>query len=195
MKLHNEIIVRHQRPRRRGISLIEVIACTALVTIMLVPIAAVIRASRQSISVAQGNASSHAEVRSGLAWLTQSIREGTVHGYDSRYKAMKLELQNGHVVEVTLRNSQLQMIDGALETVVIDNVKDVAFKPISATSGNTIGIGISIDAYDAKTGSVIDVWTMVAQPPQFQTIDSDTSSDSSASGDSGTSGPSRRPRR
>ena len=91
--------------KRLGVSLIEVIACTALVAIMIVPIAGVIRASGQAIAQSDLDTSTEAKMRRGLCWLSDSIRDGQLLGVGSN--EMKLTLNSGLDVKIMIGGGQI----------------------------------------------------------------------------------------
>lgn len=156
----------HASRRRRGIGLIEVIACTALVAILIAPIALVIRASSQSIAQSAGSTSIEAELRRSLRWITKVIRESDVT--DVTNKVLELDLPNGNQGSVTEQNDSLILDDGDNEIVVMTDIKDVRFSEIR-TNGNPktrIGVEIRLRATDPATGEVIAVTTVVSIPTQ-----------------------------
>ncbi len=159
--------VRIQRARRRrGIGLIEVIACTALVAVLITPIALVIRASGQSIAQSAGSRSVEADLRRGLRWITDVIRESDV--IDIRNRELELDLPNGNGGLVSEINNSLVLDDGNDEIAVMSDIKDVRFTEIR-TKGQVktrIGIEIRLRATDPVTGAVVSVTSVLSIPPQ-----------------------------
>jgi hypothetical protein len=151
---------------RAGIGLIEVIACTALVAVMIIPIAAVIRASGQSIAQADGSTSVEAELRRGLRWLGETIRDGDV--IRVRTRQLQIRLSSGNVATIRVRRGTLILDDGASQVVLAENVRDIRFidRTQLAPPRTRIGVSISLRARDGATGTWVSVDSTVAIPPQ-----------------------------
>ncbi len=151
---------------RRGLGLIEVIVCTAMVAVMIVPIAAVIRASGQSIAQSNGNNSTAATLRSGLRWLGDNIREGAVISVQTN--RLQLRLPSGDVATVQVRNGVLELDDGRTRTTLAENVRDIRFAELNQTAppSTRIGLAISLRARDTATQAWVTVNSTIAIPPQ-----------------------------
>jgi hypothetical protein len=151
---------------RRGIGLIEVIVCTALVAVMIIPIAGVIRSSGQSIARADGSTSTEAELRRGLRWLGDQIRESDVMVV--RARRMQIRLSTGNVALVRVVGGTLLLEDGGTQTILAENVRDVRFTEMrQATPPNTrVGVSMALRARDPVTRAWVTVNSTVAIPPQ-----------------------------
>ncbi|TWU34931.1 hypothetical protein [Novipirellula artificiosorum] len=162
------------RRLRYGISLLEVIACTALLAVMIVPIAGVIRASARSIADVEGTGdhSAQSELRGALNWLTLAVRDGVVLGIDRNGRSMKLQLRSGDVVEVTRYDDQLLMIENGAKTVLAEDVSDFALKTIEnpAEPGQAIGIQVVLQSVDAVSRDRVSLTATIAQPTQFSSV-------------------------
>lgn len=155
-----------QRQHRRGISLIEVIACTALVAIMIVPIAGVIRASTQSIASAEGDTSTHGKLRVGLRWLQDTIRESDVLAVGGRQ--LGLRLSDGRIVTIRVQAGNLVLIDGVNQTILVEAVRDIRFTSLRRITPprNRVGISMTLRARDLVTLQWVSVTATTAETPQ-----------------------------
>jgi len=151
---------------RRGIGLLEVIVCTGLVAIMIIPIASVIRASAQSIARADGSTSTEAELRTALRWLGDVIRDGDV--ITVRPQKLEIRLSSGDVATVQVRRRTLELDDGRTQMALAKNVRDIRFAELTqvAAPQTRIGISMSVRARDPGTGGWVTVNSSVAIPPQ-----------------------------
>jgi hypothetical protein len=153
------------KPHRRGIGLMEVIVCTALVAVMIVPIAGVIRASGQSIARSEGSASTEAELRRGLRWLGDTIRDSDV--LVVRSNQLRLRLSSGDVATIRVRRGTLELDDGSIQTALAENVRDIRFSELNRTTPSTrIGVSMVLRARDPVTRLWVTVDSTVAIPPQ-----------------------------
>jgi hypothetical protein len=158
---------KHRLRFRRGISLIEVIACTALVAIMMVPIAGVIRASAQSIAQSNGNASGEANLRTALRWVSQTVRDSNIVSIqDTR---LVLRLPDASVGTLEVRRGELVLASGNDQTVLIENVRDIRFTALrdSSPSATRTGLDISLRTADANGNGSVTMNSIIAEPPQI----------------------------
>lgn len=153
---------------RSGVSILEVIACTALVAVMMIPISGVIRASGQAISQSDLDSSTEARMRGGLRWFADAIRDGSVLGLGNT--EMKLTLASGKDVKFTIIDGDLVMTDGTDVVVVAEDVQAIQFAPIhqSTPPNALIGINMTLTAADPVSGKVVAIQSMVAIPGQGQ---------------------------
>ena len=156
---------RHLNPRA-AVSLIEVIACMAIVGVMIVPIAGVIRASGQSIHAASGNHSVQASLRTGLRWVAQTIRDGQVLAVQNR--RLTLKLADGRTARIEVRGNELLMLSGRDQVVLAEGVRDVEFRSLVTGSRPParVGVSITLRARD-NSGSLTSVAATVAYRPQI----------------------------
>lgn len=150
---------------RKGISLLEVIACTAIIAVMIVPIAGVIRASGRAIGRASQPTSTDS-VRDALRWTRDAVRSGQVLDIQSR--SLTLILASGQKVEIISRSGQLLMSDGRAQTVLMENVDGVEFSPIRiAGATSPTGVSIVLATRDSETGNTVKMEAVVslAAPP------------------------------
>ncbi len=129
---------------RRGISLIEVIAATAIIAVMIVPIAGVMRASSQSIAAAEGDASDEASMRTALRWLSTTVRDSDVLRVRSR--RLVLRLSDGNTASIQVRRRNLVMRIGTDETILCQGVRDVQFQAINRVTPPVSRTGIRVTA-------------------------------------------------
>ncbi len=161
----------HRHPRttaRIGVSILEVIACTALVAVMVIPISGVIRASGQAISQSDLDSSTQARMRDGLRWFADAIRDGSVLGVGKT--EMKLTLASGKDVKFTIIDGDLVMTDGTDVVVVAEDVKAIQFDPINQSSppNALVGINMTLAAADPDSGQRVSIQSTVAIPVQGQ---------------------------
>ena len=151
---------------RFGIGLIEVIICTALVTVMIIPIAAVIRSSGQSIARANGSTSTEADLRRGLRWLATAVRSSRI--VRVRNQQLQLQLPSGNVATVRVRRGSLMVEDGGNQTILVENVRDIRFTESTRPTppNSRVGISMTLRARDTATGNWVTIDSTVAIPPQ-----------------------------
>ncbi len=150
------------RRRRRAISLIEVIACTAIVAVMIVPIASVIRASGHAISRST-QMDQEAKLRSSVRWIKDTIHTGNVIDVGSRH--LTLVTASGLKSELRLDSGRLVFSDGDTKTVVLENVSRFACDPIMrhANPARMIGVEIRIEGKNPQTGAAYDFECVIAR--------------------------------
>ncbi len=155
------------RIKRQGISLLEVIACTALVAVMIVPIAGVIRASGQSIQQADGAVSTEAKLRRGLHWICDSVRDANLVAVQAR--RLTLQPSGGGQLTIEVQAGSLVMSDGTDVTTIVSDVRDISFTQInqSVPPNNLAGVTMSLRARDPVTRQFVTVNGTVAIPTQF----------------------------
>lgn len=151
--------------RRRGFSLIEVIVCTGIVAVMVVPIAGVIRASGQSIAQADGSVSVEANLRTGLRWVSQAIRDGDI--VSVRGRRLTIRMPDNSLADIEMRRGNLVLVSGADVTVLTEGIRDVRFLAVNRVSPpvSRTGIVITLQSRDAS-GGLITIDTTIAHRPQ-----------------------------
>ncbi|MEM8666621.1 MAG: hypothetical protein AAGG48_03850 [Planctomycetota bacterium] len=151
---------------RRGIGLLEVIACTGLVALMIVPLAGVIRASGQSIADANGDGSQSTQMRQGLRYLTKTIRDGEISLF--RQNRISVRMPDGTTAAFRVRGQKLEMRQSGETTVVVENVRRVRFIQRRERNGDRrrTGIEIQLTARDPDTRRNVRINAAVATPPQ-----------------------------
>lgn len=158
--------VNHRNQHRRGLSLLEVIVCTGLVAVMMVPVASVIRASGQTIQQAGDNGSIESSMRTSLRWISDSVHDGTLVSVQNR--RLRMQLPSGDVVTIEQRGNALVSDDGGTATALMDDVRSIRFSQITQTSppNNPIGVTIDLVAIDPTTRNPIAMRATVSLPPQ-----------------------------
>ncbi len=152
--------------RRHGISLIEVIACIVLVSMMIVPLAGVIRASGQSIAQAEASGSTQAQLRVALTWIQNTFRHSQYLGTDGQ--AVKL-LTSGRVVKIGVDSGQFVIDDGKSQTVIAGDVLDSRFEELTQTTApfQRVGLRMTLRSRDRDTGAIVSVTATSADAPQM----------------------------
>lgn len=156
----------HSKTRRIGVGLLEVIVCTALVAVMIVPIAGVIRTSGQAISESNSSTSTEASMRGGLRWLRDAVRDGTI--VSVRSQRLQIMLSSGTLATVQVQRGDLIMDDGGSQFALVENVRDIRFVEATQTTPprSRIGISMTLRARDPQTRQWVTTTAMVAIPPQ-----------------------------
>lgn len=149
---------------RRGIGLFEVIACTGLVAMMLIPLAGVIRTSGQSISHSNGDGSKAFQMRQALRFLNQVLREGEIRQF--RQNRITVRRPNGRTVSIGVRGQALEMRDGSDRTSLVEGVRRVRFIQRRQRSGDRLrtGIEIQLNARDPETRRNVRIVSALAFP-------------------------------
>ncbi|MFK8112666.1 MAG: hypothetical protein AB8B91_10700 [Rubripirellula sp.] len=151
---------------RNGIGLLEVIICTGLLAVMMVPIAGVIRSSGQAIAHAEGSGTTESKMRESLRWVADAVRDGSLTSVQSR--RLKLQLNTGDVVAIEVQRGSLVIDDGRQQTELLSGVRDIRFNLISQTTGarKPIGLTMAVRGTDPTTRNVVTINSTVALPPQ-----------------------------
>ncbi|TWT52823.1 hypothetical protein Pla22_04510 [Rubripirellula amarantea] len=160
-------ISRHPNiPIRKGISLIEVIACTAILAIMMVPLASLMRSSRMSLARSQ-SISVVDQLQDTSRWIRQAVSDGTL--VDAQSDAIKLVMASGQTVKVYRQNRDLVLDDGREQVILLEEIEDVAFGDIrqSSSPGKLIGLKMQIRKRDAASGKTEETTTIVSIEPQL----------------------------
>ena len=157
---------RSSRRARGGISLLEVIACTALVAVMLVPIAGVIRSSGRSMRVAQ-NGSTATQLRQSLKWLRETIDDSQITGISRR--SLQLQLSDGRLARVSVQSNDLVMDDGTNQVILASGVRDVRFQSVRSPvpPRNRLGLEVRLRASDPSNGQLVSIDCTIAETPQI----------------------------
>ena len=157
---------RHASSKRAGVSMLEVIACMGLVALMLIPLAGVIRASGQSIAQANGEGTLATQMRRGLRFLNQSIRDGEIIRF--RQNRISLRMPSGNTAVVRVQRGRLEMREAGESIVLVEGVRRVRFIQRQQRSGERLrtGIEIQLNARDPETRRNIRVTSAVAIPTQ-----------------------------
>ncbi len=159
-------MIQYQRIyRRRGLSLIEVIACTAIVAVMIVPIASVIRSSSRTIQRVETDATAPQHLRSTSTWLRDTLRTSQIYAVATN--SVKLQLPSGDDAAIYRKGKVLVLENGSGVTVLCSDVIDVAFRELlTATKpARRIGIIVSLTAIDSARGVKTSLQTTVALAP------------------------------
>ena len=152
--------------RRNGISLIEVIACMAIVGITLVPISSVMRSSRQAISLAE-NGDVQTDLRDGSRWLRQLIQDNTVTYAQS--EVLVLQLTTGDYVKIYMQDDELVMDNGKEAVTLMTDVLDVAFGEIKQSTypEKLVGVKMAVYMLDPASGEKQSLTSVVSIPTQY----------------------------
>ena len=153
------------RPRkqvRNGLSLIEVIACTTIVAVLLVPIAAVVKDSGRTIRRLETDATVAQSLRSASSWLRDMIRPSFVLAIANN--DLKLQLPTGKTAGVFRKGRDLVIDDGVNVSVIFEDIQDVRFQPLLTTDipAKRVGLTMTITARDAVTGVTSSMLTTIA---------------------------------
>ncbi len=155
-----------KRVRRRAVSIFEVIICTGLVTLMIVPLSGVIRSSGQSIADASGEGSLEVQMRSGLRYLSNVIRQAEIQ--QVRPTQLVLRMSSGRTATVNVSGGELAIREGSDTITLAEQVRRVRFVQRTQRSGARLrtGVEIRLIATDPVTRRNVIVTSAVAVPPQ-----------------------------
>lgn len=147
---------------RGGLSLLEVIICTGLVAVMIVPLSGVIRASGKSIARAEGGETTEAEMRRGLLWLNDLVRDAEV--LSVRSSSLQLRLASGNQATVQVSRGDLQLIEGSQRTTIVQDVRDASFRQSSQffPPRRRTGVTTTIRKLDPQTQTWVTMDSTVA---------------------------------
>lgn len=153
------------RPRkqiRNGLSLIEVIACTTIVAVLLVPIAAVVKDSGRMIRRLETDATVAQSLRSASGWLRDMIRPSLVVAIANN--DLKIQLPSGKTAGFFRQGRDLVMDDGVNVSVICKDIQDVRFQPLLTTDvpAKRVGLTMTITARDPVTGVTSSMLTTIA---------------------------------
>lgn len=109
----------------QGVSLLQVIVCTALVTILIVPIAGVILASGQPIGQANGSSFAEADFRRVSRWIGQTIRSGDVISVNR--SRTQLRRPAGETTTLRLQRQNLVLEDRAGQSIIANDIQVLRF--------------------------------------------------------------------
>ncbi len=153
------------RPRkqvRNGLSLIEVIACTTIVAVLLVPIAAVVKDSGRTIRRLETDVTVTQSLRSASSWLRDMIRPSLVVAIANN--DLKVQLPSGKTAGFFRKGRDLVMDDGVNVSVICKDIQDVRFQPLLTTDipAKRVGLTMTITARDPVTGATSSMLTTIA---------------------------------
>jgi hypothetical protein len=148
--------------KRAGLSLIEVIACTTIVAVLLIPIAAIVKDSGKTIRLLETDATVPQSLRSGSNWLRDTIRPSSILAIQSNL--VRIRLPNGKSVSIFRKGRDLVMDDGVTASVVCKDIQDVRFQPLLTADvpAKRVGLQMTISARDVATGALSSLPTTVA---------------------------------
>ena len=151
---------------RAGISLIEVIACTAILAVMMVPLASVMRSSRMAVERTQ-DLSAVDQLQDTSRWIRQAVHDGTI--VDAQNDVIKLILADGQTVKIYRHDRDLVLDNGREQVVLLQDVTSVAFGIIHQAADRTkvIGLKMQIQKHDAASGRTEESTSVVSIDPQL----------------------------
>lgn len=156
------------RFRRNAISLIEVIACMAIASIMMMPIAGVMRASNQAIVRAESQ-TPQAELRDASAWLRHFVQDNQV--IEVRPSVLVLRRSSGENVQISVdrRRNTLVTHDGDHTVDLMAGVEAIQFERITqaASPNQLIGLKMSVEVTDGTDGRTVTHTSVVSIPPNL----------------------------
>ncbi len=157
-----ESVRRSRKPIRAGLSLIEVIACTTIVAVLLVPIAAVVKDSGRTIRRLETDATLTQSLRSASNWLRDTIRPSSVLAIANN--DLKIQSPSGKTAGIFRKGRDLVMDDGVNVSVICNDIQDVRFQPLLTTDIPTkrVGLTVTITARDPVTGVTSSLLTTIA---------------------------------
>lgn len=158
--------MKRTQTNRRGISLIEVIACTAIVAVMIVPIASVLRSSAGVID-RNSRPDSAATVRTAVRWMRDTIHRGQIIAVGRAN--INFVHPTGHPMQFVVRGGELVMTDGSTTTSILRGVRSFQTQPLVQTGppAATIGLTAIVAGTDPDSGRPFNQTFSIATPTQF----------------------------
>lgn len=152
--------------QRRGIGLLEVIVCTGMVALMILPLAAVIRSSGQALADVNGFGSTSEKMRDGLRYVSELIRGGEIKQINE--ETLTIDLASGQTALVRVRLGRLEIRQGGSNLWLMEDVERLRFieRKQSSEAGLRSGIEIHLFARDPVISRDISMKIAVAIPPQ-----------------------------
>lgn len=151
---------------RRGISLIEVIACTAIVAVMIVPIASVLRSSAGVID-RNSRPDSDASVRTAVRWMRDTVNRGQITAIGR--SNINFVDAIGRPMQLVNRGGELVMTDGTTWTSILRGVRSFQTQQLvqSSPPGEMIGVSAIVAGVDPDSGQTFNQAFSIATPTQF----------------------------
>ncbi|MEM6691679.1 MAG: hypothetical protein AAF664_19775 [Planctomycetota bacterium] len=149
---------------RKAITLIEVIAATAIAGVMLIPLAGLIRSTRVSVEHVQ-NRSDELERRDAVAWINAKLRLlAATETVQIQPDQARLTIQDGATVVGEFRRSatRLVYVSGGQEITLVEPIAGVQFDwrtaimPLESLPTTTVNKEVSVRLLitpHASTGS------------------------------------------
>lgn len=157
-----ESVRRSRKNVRNGLSLIEVIACTTIVAVLLVPIAAVVKDSGRTIRRLETDATTTQSLRSSSNWLRDTLRPCSILAIAN--SDLEVQLPSGTTAGILRKGRDLVLDDGVNVSVICKDIEDVRFQPLLTTDipARRVGLTMTITARDAVTGATSSMLTTIA---------------------------------
>jgi type II secretory pathway component PulK len=115
---------------RRGISLLEVIACVILLSVIIVPLSGMMRASVRSVESARGLTNQDRSI-DAYRFLRRSVsRSDSFLVTGSRNEQLQTTSNSGVTSQWFVRNRALVHVSDRVETILIDDVSSIEFNMI-----------------------------------------------------------------
>lgn len=148
---------------RSGLSLLEVIACTVLVTFLMVPIAGVLRASAQAIQRTTAGGTLESQARRSLRWLATEldIPMDAPVSVSSRQNQFRF-LTQGESIRVFVQARQLvwENVTTRSRIVLAENVSGFRVET-RVSNGEVLGMDVTIELQDPADRSTHSASTTV----------------------------------
>lgn len=160
-------MIRRSIFQRAGIGLLEVVVCTGLVAMMILPLAAVIRCSGQALADVNQFGSTAEEMRQGLRYVSELIRAGAITKFDE--DSLTIDFSDGKPAIVRVRKERLEVRQDGVNLKLVPNVQQLKFieRKQSSDPGLRSGVEIQLLAKDPVTLRDISIKTAVAIPTQI----------------------------
>lgn len=146
--------------KRPGVSLLEVIACTALVAMLMMPLTGVLRASAKMIREIETEGSAAQEIFSSALALQQYIRD-----CDSIVKYAEdvvVLLRAGEYVEICIREDQLIARESKSERILAEGIRSLRFeKAFANDAGDIHALTAVLEAVGSNTHAKQEPWTVI----------------------------------
>jgi hypothetical protein len=154
----------HKGRLRRGLSLLEVIMCTVVVALMLVPIVDLIRVSNRTLVRVEKGSTTAQRLQQASIWLRDTLRDSQIQSVVRNN--IQLRLANGDVATLQTNNTQLILNTKSHSTIVCDDITGASWRELLTTTPpfTRTGVVLAIQANDPVKGP-IEIETTVAVGP------------------------------
>ncbi len=147
---------------RRAMSLIEVIACTAIVAVLIVPIAAVVKTSGRSITRLESASTTPEKNRSLGTWLRDTLRPCSIDAIAK--DSLTFRFPDNSSASIYRSGRNLVMKTATNTSVLYDGIESVLFEPLltSDAAARRVGLTMVITGRDPSTGATSALLTTIA---------------------------------
>ncbi len=146
--------VARQCTLRYGVSLLEVISCTALVVMLMVPMAGVLRSSGQAIRQSEGLVTAAQALPKHSLALQHYVRD--CEAILKYAEDILVVMRQGEVIYISVIDSQLVAQGGKQDEIIADGIERVRFEnEVTSLAGEIHAISATLEAPDAESWTIV----------------------------------------